>query len=85
MRLSTDATVVLSVGTVGVLLLVPRTHLIDDLSRQMEMAHSSHPIITEYDSTRLSASKLAKRLKNMVASPAIPLLVVSPAKIAYSS
>ena len=38
MWLSTDATVVLSVGTVGVLLLVPRTHLIDDLSRQMEMA-----------------------------------------------
>ena len=54
--------VMLSVGMLFVLFLVPLTHLIDDLSRLKERTQRSHPIKVEYDSFRLSASRLANLL-----------------------
>ena len=60
----------------GCFVLVPRTHTSEDLKRQKDTLHLSQPNTLKYASLRFSFNKLAKRLKNTVASPAMPPSVV---------
>ena len=54
----------------------PRMQVRQDRSKQKEMAHRSHPITTEYGSSRCSVIMLASRLRQTVSSGAMPPPVV---------
>ena len=56
---------------------IPCTHLIEDRKRLIETTRRNHPITVKYASSRFSAIIAASLLKKVVASPAIPPLVVN--------
>ena len=76
MRHAATASAIAWQSIFGCFVLVPRTHTSEDLKRQKDTLHLSQPNTLEYVSLRFSLIKLAKRLKNTVASPAMPQLFV---------